>query len=528
MFIACLHLSIHVTTLSRRHDDMPKPFPFPIRIGTDICHITRIFNILTNENGRKAQAFVSKVLTEQEILISKNRLAGLELLGKNSSQANNAEPTKSPAHHRELDPKKQGEQAGKAEVTISPKVWNNTVLRTATFLAGRFAAKEAAMKALQGRHIGFHDIIVKPGEVINGRTSAPTAMVRPEEHGAQWEEIMLSVSHDGEYASASVIAVNGQAGYRRVIDWKAELRAREEQGPKKLVTDEDKGIWSVFVGDVAKEATEDDLMNAFARFGAVDKAIIAKKSGGESVGYGFVSFRDKKAAQDAINYCNDVRVFGKEVYTRTAKPRHEVLQPGDSIMEALGFDSNGRELQSAQFEIVPNPGAYTVFVGNLYRGAVVSDLTMAFGHLPSFICATLSCRRDGRNLGYGFVAFGKHKDARRAIRLHKRLELGYLILHVGREKVRTKMVVDARDNGDVVLMSEKDRIKDIRDLAAAATMGRGVDETGVSSRIKGRELIFDFTALTETAEEKRMKQGEEVEFWIKAQEVLRGPSQGKF
>ena len=49
-----------------------RPFPLPIRVGTDICQISRIFGILATARG---PSFVRRVLTEEEQAASKERLA---------------------------------------------------------------------------------------------------------------------------------------------------------------------------------------------------------------------------------------------------------------------------------------------------------------------------------------------------------------------------------------------------------------------------------------------------------------------
>ena len=45
---------------------MPRPFPFPINVGTDICSVQRIFGILKAQNGNGADAFLRRILTDQE------------------------------------------------------------------------------------------------------------------------------------------------------------------------------------------------------------------------------------------------------------------------------------------------------------------------------------------------------------------------------------------------------------------------------------------------------------------------------
>lgn len=45
---------------------MPRPLPFALGIGTDICHVPRIYRLLTKQN-RSAQHFVLKSLNPAEI-----------------------------------------------------------------------------------------------------------------------------------------------------------------------------------------------------------------------------------------------------------------------------------------------------------------------------------------------------------------------------------------------------------------------------------------------------------------------------
>ena len=83
-------------------------------------------------------------------------------------------------------------------------------------LAARFAAKEAAMKALRTgvRGVGWKDI-----EVVRQRGGAPSirlygrALIRAEKMGVQ--ELALSLSHSRAYAVAFVVAeVSGSAEER--------------------------------------------------------------------------------------------------------------------------------------------------------------------------------------------------------------------------------------------------------------------------------------------------------------------------
>ena len=65
---------------------MPRPFPFPFNIGTDICSISRVYEILKGINGRR---FVRRVLIERERHEGLERLDGplerWKLAGRTSS-----------------------------------------------------------------------------------------------------------------------------------------------------------------------------------------------------------------------------------------------------------------------------------------------------------------------------------------------------------------------------------------------------------------------------------------------------------
>jgi holo-[acyl-carrier protein] synthase len=52
-----------------------RPFPLPIRVGTDICQISRIFGIVASGRGTR---FVDRVLTKREQERESERLKWIE------------------------------------------------------------------------------------------------------------------------------------------------------------------------------------------------------------------------------------------------------------------------------------------------------------------------------------------------------------------------------------------------------------------------------------------------------------------
>ncbi|KAK2135080.1 hypothetical protein NOF04DRAFT_1202814 [Fusarium oxysporum II5] len=162
-----------------------RPFPFPLNIGTDICQISRIYHILS---GPRALRFVNRVLAPEELAKKDARLNVLYQAAarKAPSRRATSEASKSLQPHEYITSK-------------DPELW-----KCAAFIAGRFAVKEATIKAHPHRHLTFHDIMVErrlvKGEVLG--SGPPIARIRGGEGEAEDTSAMVSISHDGDYATA--------------------------------------------------------------------------------------------------------------------------------------------------------------------------------------------------------------------------------------------------------------------------------------------------------------------------------------
>ena len=79
---------------------------------------------------------------------------------------------------------------------------------------------------------------------------------------------------------------------------------------------------NIYVGNLAHEATDDDLRQAFEAFGQVESAnVIRDKFGGESRGFGFVEMPSKEEAQTAIDEMNGKDLKGRAVNVNEARPK---------------------------------------------------------------------------------------------------------------------------------------------------------------------------------------------------------------
>ncbi|RJE27366.1 Transferase [Aspergillus sclerotialis] len=143
---------------------MPLPFPFPFHIGTDIVHLPRILRLITRPGY--LTRFTSRILTDQE----------------------------------QSDFRRRFHLPASSDSTVKFPVSRDM----ASWLAGRFAAKEAARKAAPegAAELGWKDVCVTVGEGEKGKSAKPEILYKvPGRLGR------LSISHDADYVVATVLAV---------------------------------------------------------------------------------------------------------------------------------------------------------------------------------------------------------------------------------------------------------------------------------------------------------------------------------
>jgi cold-inducible RNA-binding protein len=86
---------------------------------------------------------------------------------------------------------------------------------------------------------------------------------------------------------------------------------------------------SIYVGNLANTATEDDLRQAFGQFGEVSSAsIITDRETGRSRGFAFVEMPDGNQANEAIQQLNLKDICGRTVTVNPARPKTEHPRKG--------------------------------------------------------------------------------------------------------------------------------------------------------------------------------------------------------
>ncbi|MDP2754383.1 MAG: RNA-binding protein [Nitrospirota bacterium] len=80
----------------------------------------------------------------------------------------------------------------------------------------------------------------------------------------------------------------------------------------------------IYVGNLSRDVSDEDLFKAFESFGKVESATVVKdKFTGESRGFGFVEMPSLSEARSAINDMNGKDLKGRPVNVNEARPREE-------------------------------------------------------------------------------------------------------------------------------------------------------------------------------------------------------------
>lgn len=80
---------------------------------------------------------------------------------------------------------------------------------------------------------------------------------------------------------------------------------------------------SIFVGNLSWNITEQELGDAFAQYGQVQRVkIVTDRETGRSRGFGFVDMSDPGTAQQAIQRMNGYELCGRQIRCDSATQRN--------------------------------------------------------------------------------------------------------------------------------------------------------------------------------------------------------------
>jgi len=86
---------------------------------------------------------------------------------------------------------------------------------------------------------------------------------------------------------------------------------------------------NIYVGNLSRETTSDDLREAFEAFGQVESAHCVKdRFTGENRGFGFVEMPSDEEARAAIDGMNGKEFMGRTLNVNEARPRKDRREGG--------------------------------------------------------------------------------------------------------------------------------------------------------------------------------------------------------
>ncbi|KAL6717078.1 hypothetical protein ACLMJK_004992 [Lecanora helva] len=179
----------------------PKPFPLPIGVGIDICRIHRIAALLQNENSRNQWA--RRVFTRMEwpsLCMSFNRANDSGKWESDSiTKENYISDVYLPRLSNHSDVLRNSELYWSA---INDK--RSKLAGLAQHLAGRWAAKEAVIKAHRHRRLFMQEIsIVRPPGQVD-EDGGPIALVDPVCNTIEMNEHVAALRGLGRFTSKSL------------------------------------------------------------------------------------------------------------------------------------------------------------------------------------------------------------------------------------------------------------------------------------------------------------------------------------
>lgn len=177
--------------------------------------------------------------------------------------------------------------------------------------------------------------------------------------------------------------------------------------------------YHVFVGDLSPEVNDEILGKAFSAFGSMsDARVMWDMNSGKSRGYGFLAFRDKTDAEQAIATMNGEWLGSRAIRVNWANQKTQgAPAPGGmpSMPTGMGGAPAPINFQGGPLSyesVVQQTPAFnsTVYVGNLVPYCTQADLIPLFqsiGYLQEI--------RMQSDRGFAFVKLDTHENAAMAI-----------------------------------------------------------------------------------------------------------------
>ncbi|GAA5991708.1 hypothetical protein JCM10908_001101 [Rhodotorula pacifica] len=212
--------------------------------------------------------------------------------------------------------------------------------------------------------------------------------------------------HEMRSAETALQTLNG----RRIFDM--EVRVNWAYQNTNTQKEDLSQHYHLFVGDLSPEVNDSVLQKAFSAFGTLsDARVMWDMNTGKSRGYGFLAFRDRTDAEQAINAMNGEWLGARAIRVNWANQKNQGA-PGGPGMGGGGGGGYGNAPPSSLDAVLNQAPAHntTIYVGNLVPYVTQADLIPLFQGFGYIVEIRLQADR-----GFAFIKLDTHENAANAI-----------------------------------------------------------------------------------------------------------------
>ncbi|KAK2150825.1 hypothetical protein NP493_2727g00002 [Ridgeia piscesae] len=202
-----------------------------------------------------------------------------------------------------------------------------------------------------------------------------------------------------EAARSAIEKVNGMLLNGKKV-FVGRFMSRKER--LEMLGDKAKKFTNVYIKNFGDTMTDEKLSAMFEPFGKIISAKVMTDENGRSRGFGFVSFEDHEAAQQAVEELNNKEADGRELYVGRAQKKAERLAELKDKFERM------------KMERINRYQGVNLYVKNLDENIDDEKLRKEFSQFGTITSAKVMT--DGvRSKGFGFVCFSSPEEATKAV-----------------------------------------------------------------------------------------------------------------
>jgi len=203
-----------------------------------------------------------------------------------------------------------------------------------------------------------------------------------------------------EAADAAIKAVNGMLLNDKKVYVGHHISRKERQSKLEEIRSQ---FTNLYVKNIDPDVTQDELVEAFERYGTVTSAVIQLDDEGRSKGFGFVNFEIHDQAQAAVDGLHETELKGKKLFVSRAQKKAE------------REDELRKTYEAAKQEKMSKYQGVNLYIKNLEDDIDDEKLRAEFEPFGTITSCKVMCDEKGTSKGFGFVCFSSPDEATKAV-----------------------------------------------------------------------------------------------------------------